>query len=130
MLLFHIWIYNILLFVLFLAITSAIFASIGVMLGLWAKNIEDVGNIMSYMLSPLLFLGGVFFPISIVPAEWIRWISWLDPLTYIINGFRYAMIGGARTTDPSLCLLAIIVSLVICFYASLKMFESGYNLKT
>jgi len=130
MLLFHIWIYNILLFVLFLAITSAIFASIGVMLGLWAKNIEDVGNIMSYMLSPLLFLGGVFFPISIVPAEWIRWISWLDPLTYIINGFRYAMIGGARTTDPNLCLLAIIVSLVICFYASLKMFESGYNLKT
>ena len=130
MVLFHIWIYDIPLFILFLTITPAIFASIGVLLGLWAKNIEDVGNIMSYVLSPLLFLGGVFFPISIVPAEWIRWISWLDPMTYIINGFRYAMLGGAQGTDPYICLIAIIVSLALCFYVSLKIFESGYNLKT
>lgn len=129
MLLFHIWVYDILLFFLFLLITSAIFASIGVMLGQWAKNIEDVGNIMSYILSPLLFLGGVFFSIDIIPADWIRWISWLDPLTYIIDGFRYAMIGYERT-NPYYCLVAIIISLIVCFYASLKVFESGYNLKT
>lgn len=129
MLLFGIWIYNIPLFILFLLFTSATFASIGVMFGQWANNIEDVGNIMSYVLSPLLFLGGVFFSIDIVPSEWIRMISRLDPLTYVVDGFRYAMIGYERT-DPYICLIAVIVSFIVCFYASLRLFESGYNLKT
>ncbi|WP_174590516.1 ABC transporter permease [Methanocella conradii] len=129
MLIFHIWIYDISLFVLFLMFTAATFASIGIMLGQWSRNIEDVGNVMSYVLSPLLFLGGVFFSIDIIPADWIRWLSWLDPLTYVVDGFRYAMIGYERT-NPYYCLLAIIASLIICFFASLKFFESGYNLKT
>ncbi len=129
MLLFGIWVHDIPLFVLFLLITAATFASIGVLLGQWAKNIEDVGNIMSYVLSPLLFLGGVFFPIDMIPAEWIRWLSWADPLTYVVDGFRYAMIGYERT-DPYYCLVAILASLVVCFYAGLRLFESGYNLKT
>ncbi len=129
MLLFGIWIFDISMFILFLLTTSATLACIGVILGQWAKNIEDVGNVMSYVLSPLLFLGGVFFSIDIIPAEWIRWISWLDPLTYIVDGFRYAMIGYERT-NPYYCLIAIAISLLLCFFASLKVFESGYNLKT
>ena len=129
MLLFRIWIYDAFLFVLFLLFTAATFASMGVMFGQWSRNIEDVGNVMSYVLSPLLFLGGVFFSIDIIPADWIRWLSWLDPLTYVIDGFRYAMIGYERT-NPYYCLLAIIFSLAICFMASLRFFESGYNLKT
>lgn len=129
MLLFGIGIYDIPLFMLLLLATSATFACFGVMLGQWAKNIEDVGNVMSYILSPLLFLGGVFFSIDIIPADWIRWLSWLDPLTYVVDGIRYAMIGYERT-NPYFCLIAIFVSLLVCFYASLKLFESGYNLKT
>jgi len=129
MLLFRIWIFDIPLFILFLLFTSATLACIGVMLGQWAKNIEDVGNVMSYVLSPLLFLGGVFFSIDIIPADWIRWLSWLDPLTYVVDGFRYAMTGIERT-NPYYCLVAITISLLLCFVASLKVFESGYNLKT
>lgn len=129
MLLFRIWIFDVPMFILFLLFTSATLACIGVMLGQWAKNIEDVGNVMSYVLSPLLFLGGVFFSIDIIPADWIRWLSWLDPLTYVVDGFRYAMIGYERT-NPYYCLVAIIISLLLCFIASLKVFESGYNLKT
>jgi ABC-2 type transport system permease protein len=129
MVLFRIWIFDAPMFILFLLATSATFACIGVMLGLWAKNIEDVGNVMSYVLSPLLFLGGVFFSIDIIPADWIRWLSWLDPLTYVVDGFRYAMIGYERT-NPYYCLVAIVISLLLCFFASLTVFESGYNLKT
>jgi ABC-2 type transport system permease protein len=129
MLLFGIWIYDIPMFVIFLLTTSAMLACIGVVLGQWAKNDEDVGNVMSYVLSPLLFLGGVFFSIDTVPADWIRWVSWVDPLTYIVDGFRYSMIGYERT-NPYYCLFAIIVSLAVCFVISLKVFESGYNIKT
>lgn len=129
MLLFGIGIFDFPMFVLLLLGTSATFACFGVMLGQWSKNIEDVSNVMSYLLSPLLFLGGVFFSIDIIPADWIRWLSWLDPLTYVVDGFRYAMIGYERT-NPYYCLIAIVVSLIVCFYASLKLFESGYNLKT
>lgn len=129
MLLFGIWIYDIPLFLMFLIFTSAIFATIGVMFGQWSKNIEDVGNVMSYVLSPLLFLGGVFFSIDMMPGNWIRLISYMDPLTYVIDGFRYAMIGLMRT-DPYYCLLAVIVVFVFSFILCLKLFESGRNLKT
>lgn len=129
MLIFGIGIHDVVLFTLFLIFTSATFACIGVMFGQWSSNIEDVGNIMSYVLSPLLFLGGVFFSIDMVPGDWIMMLSSLDPLTYVVDGFRYSMIGYMRT-DPYYCLIAIFISFSICFYASLRLFESGYNLKT
>lgn len=129
MLIFGIWIHDVLLFLLFLVVTSATFATIGVMFGQWSKNIEDVGNVMSYVLSPLLFLGGVFFSIDMMPGNWIRLLSYADPLTYVIDGFRYSMIGYMRT-NPYYCLLAISMVFVGCFIACLKLFESGRNLKT
>ena len=86
--------------------TSATFASIGVMFGQWATNIEEVGNVMSYVLSPLLFLGGVFFSIDMIPSNLVLILSYVDPLTYVVDGFRYSMIGYMRT-DPYLCLAAI-----------------------
>lgn len=127
--LFNIGIHDIFLFILFMVLTSATFACIGVMFGQWAKNIEDVGNIMSYVLSPLLFLGGVFFAIEMIPSEAIRMLSYLDPLTYIVDGIRYSTIGYMRT-DPYFCLLAVFISFCVSFIACLKFFESGYNLKT
>jgi len=129
MLIFGIWITDLLLFLLFLIFTAATFAAIGVMFGQWSKNIEDVGNVMSYVLSPLLFIGGVFFSIEMVPGDWIRLLSHLDPLTYVIDGFRYSMIGYLRT-NPYYCLLAVIGVFILCFIACLKMFESGHNLRT
>jgi ABC-2 type transport system permease protein len=129
MLIFRIWPTDALLFLLFLLFTSATFACIGVMFGLWSQNIEDVGNVMSYVLSPLLFLGGVFFSIDMIPSEWVRTISYADPLTYVIDGFRYSMIGLVRT-DPYLCLAAVAASFCVCFYGAIRLFESGYHLKT
>lgn len=126
---FQIWIYDIPLYIMFLLATTAVFACIGVMLGQWAKNAEDVGNIMSYALYPLLFLGGVFFSVDTIPTVWIRWLSWLDPMTYIVDGFRYAMIGYEHT-NPYYCLIAILASLLVFLYMSLKLFERGYNIKT
>ncbi|MCD1295233.1 sugar ABC transporter permease [Methanocella sp. CWC-04] len=129
MLLFGIPMYDVPLFMLFMIFTSATFACFGVMLGQWASNIEDVGNVMSYLLSPLLFLGGVFFSIDMVPGEIIRTLSYLDPLTYVVDGFRYSMIGVLRT-DPYYCLLAIIICFLITLFLSLRLFKSGYHLKT
>lgn len=129
MLIFHIWLTDLPMFILFLIFTSGTFASIGVLFGQWSTNIEDVGNVMSYVLSPLLFLGGVFFSIDMIPSGVVRTISYLDPLTYVIDGFRYSVIGYTRT-DPYLCLAAIIISFGVCFYASIRMFKSGYHLKT
>ena len=64
-----------------------------------------------------------------VPGDWLRIVSYVDPLTYVIDGFRYSMIGFMRT-NPYYCLIAIVVVFVVCFVASVKMFESGKNLKT
>ncbi len=89
MLIFGFWLVDPVMFLLFLVFTSATFAAIGVMFGQWSSNIEDVGNVMSYVLSPLLFIGGVFFAIDMIPSDLVRTLSYLDPLTYVIDGFRY-----------------------------------------
>jgi len=129
MVIFNFWPGHIIMYALFLVFTSGTFAAIGVMFGQWSSNIEDVGNVMSYVLSPLLFIGGVFFSIDLIPSDIVRTLSYLDPLTYVIDGFRYSMIGYERT-NPYLCLAAVIISFGICFAAAIKLFESGYHLKT
>lgn len=129
MLIFGFWINNPVLFILFLMFTSATFAAIGVIFGQWATTIEDSGNMLSYVLSPLLFIGGVFFSIDMIPSDIIRTLSYFDPLTYVIDGFRYSTIGYMRT-DPYICLLAIILSFLACFYVAIRFFKSGYHLKT
>lgn len=126
--LFNIHIYDIPMFLLFIIFTSGTFACIGVMFGQWSNNIEDVGNVMSYVLSPLLFLGGVFFPINMIPSDFVVTLSYFDPLTYVVDGFRYSTIGYLRT-NPYYCLASIIAVFMICFIVSLKFFESGYNIK-
>ena len=129
MIIFGFWMTDPVMFLLFLVFTSATFASIGVLFGQWSSNIEDVGNVMSYVLSPLLFIGGVFFSIDLIPSQLVRTLSYVDPLTYVIDGFRYAMIGYMRT-DPYVCLGAVVLSFFVCFFAAIMLFETGYHLKT
>ncbi|MDI9347141.1 MAG: ABC transporter permease [Methylacidiphilales bacterium] len=88
--------------------TALIFSSLGLINGIYAKSFDDTSIISSFVLTPLTYLGGVFFSISMLPPLW-SFIAHINPILFAVNGLRYSVYG---ITDFS---IATIVSLLIMF---------------
>jgi ABC-2 type transport system permease protein len=109
---------------------SVAFASLGCIVGLWAKNWESVNAVNLFVLEPLILLGGVFYSLEMVRGvAVIEPLTQANPFTYIIGGFRGAFWG---TTEMSaLTGLGITVGWgVVLLIISIALFRSGYHLKT
>jgi ABC-2 type transport system permease protein len=78
----------------FLVLTSLIFSLGGLVNGIYAKSFDGVTIIPTFMLTPLVYLGGVFYSVNILPQFW-QMITHANPIFYIINGFRYGFLGFA-----------------------------------
>jgi ABC-2 type transport system permease protein len=81
-----------LLFALYTVSIASIFALLGIIVGLWAKSFEQFGLLGTFVLTPLSFLGGIFYSITFLPETLLR-ITLLNPFFYFIDGMRYSMIG-------------------------------------
>ncbi|WP_020674772.1 ABC transporter permease [Geopsychrobacter electrodiphilus] len=81
-----------LLAILMAMLASFMFAQFGLIAALYAKNFDTLSMFTNFLLLPLIYLGGVFYPISILPAPW-GGLSHLNPLFYLIDGFRHAILG-------------------------------------
>ena len=75
-----------------LLLTSVTFALAGFLNALYAKNFDQVNWIPAFVLTPLTYFGGVFYSISLLP-EWARQLSYLNPILYMVNAFRYGFLG-------------------------------------
>ncbi|WP_406812604.1 ABC transporter permease [Histophilus somni] len=85
-------VYSWLIIVLTILMTTATFALGGLMNAVFARSFDDISIIPTFVLTPLTYLGGVFYSISLLPAFWQN-ISKLNPIVYMINGFRYGFLG-------------------------------------
>lgn len=72
--------------------TSATFALGGLINGVFARSFDDISIIPTFVLTPLTYLGGVFYSIALLPEFW-QAVSKLNPIVYMINGFRYGFLG-------------------------------------
>ncbi|HLD50157.1 MAG TPA: ABC transporter permease [bacterium] len=115
------------LMVYFLIFVSLIFSSIGMMVALFAEEFEHLSMATTFIITPLIFFGGVFHSISMVP-EPLRWITVFNPLFYMINGMRYGMLG--RSDAPiALCLGVILALFFLLFSTTVYLFRIGYKLR-
>lgn len=87
-------IYNIWVITLFLVLTSIVFALAGLVNGVYAKSIDGINIVPTFVLTPLVYLGGVFYSTESLPPFWAT-LTALDPIFYIVNGFRYGFLGIA-----------------------------------
>ena len=116
-------------FVIFtLLLTSILFSLAGLLNAVFAKSFDDISIIPTFVLTPLTYLGGVFYSITMLPTFW-QWVSKLNPIVYMINGFRYGFLG---TSDVS---LVITFSMLLLFVATLyfiawRVIESGRGLRS
>lgn len=78
--------------VLFLVLSSLVFSLAGLVNGIYAKSFDGISIIPTFVLTPLVYLGGVFFSIDALPGFW-RDLATVNPIFYLINGFRYGLLG-------------------------------------
>ena len=114
--------------VLFLVLTAITFSLFGFIIGIWAKDFEQLNLIPMLVIPPLVFLGGSFYSIDMLPPFW-QTVSLFNPVVYMISGFRWSFYGVADVSLPvSLGMTALF--LVLCLAGVRWIFRTGYRLKT
>jgi ABC-2 type transport system permease protein len=114
--------------VAFLILTSLAFSLFGFIIGIWADGFEKLQVIPLLILTPLTFLGGTFYSISVLPPLW-QTISYFNPLVYLISGFRWSFY-GISDVHIGISLTMTLVFLGICLAIVWWIFRTGYRLKT
>ncbi|MBW4092564.1 MAG: ABC transporter permease [Proteobacteria bacterium] len=113
--------------ILFLLLTATTFSLFGFIIGIWADNFEKLQLIPLLIVTPLTFLGGTFYSIDMLPAPWNR-IVLLNPVVYLISGFRWSFYGRADVS-VGISLAMTVAFLVGCLVLVGWMFRTGYRLK-
>ncbi|OHB18547.1 MAG: ABC transporter permease [Parcubacteria group bacterium RIFCSPHIGHO2_01_FULL_56_18] len=90
----HLSIHNLLIILAFAVLTTIIFSLAGLVNGIYAKSIDGINIVPTFVLTPLVYLGGVFYSVHTLP-DWWQTITYANPLFYLINGFRYGFLGIA-----------------------------------
>ena len=112
---------------LFLVLTSVTFSLFGFIIGIWADNFEKLQIIPILIITPLTFLGGSFYTINMLPAFWQK-VSLLNPVVYLISGFRWSFYESADVA-LGFSLLMVFVFLAACLLFVRWMFKTGYRIK-
>ncbi|WP_299871768.1 ABC transporter permease [uncultured Sulfitobacter sp.] len=113
--------------VAFLVLTTISFALFGFILGIWAGNFEQLQIVPLLIVTPLVFLGGSFYSINMLPPVW-QTISMFNPVVYLISGFRWAFFGTADV--PILTsLLAIGLFTAACLGVIWWIFRTGWRIR-
>lgn len=122
---FHIYHFG--LFLFDLIITALLFSLAGLINGIYANTFDDVGSFSTFILTPLIYLGGVFYDISQLGPFW-RGLSYINPIYYMIHFFRYSSL-GIGSHDLLSCIILIAITLFVYLYAYF-LISRGYKLKT
>ena len=113
--------------VVFLLLTATTFSLFGFVIGLWATDFQKLQVIPLMIVTPLSFLGGAFYSIDMLPPLWQK-IALLNPVVYLISGFRWSFYGSADV-DPAISFGAIVVFLVALLLAVRWIFRTGWRLR-
>src|SRR4029453_9765493 len=113
--------------VAFLVLTAVTFSLFGFIIGIWAKNFEQLQLIPLLIVTPLAFLGGTFYSIDMLPPAW-RTISLANPVVYLVRGCRWSFFGTADVRIE-ISLAITLLFLASCLAIVGWIFKTGYRLK-
>lgn len=111
----------------FLILTCISFSLFGFIIGLWATNFEKLQLIPMLVITPLVFLGGSFYTIDMLPPAW-QTVTLFNPVVYLISGFRWSFF-EVSDVSVALSLFMILAFLTACLIVVWWMFKTGYRLK-
>lgn len=111
----------------FSILTALTFALFGFVIGIWAENFDKLNIFPALIITPLSFLGGVFYSLNMLPPFW-QTVSLFNPVVYMISGLRWSFFGTAEI-DPWTSFMFICVFFAICSLVLVWIFKTGYHLK-
>ena len=111
----------------FLVMTALAFSLLGFIIGLWAKNFEQLQIIPMMVITPLVFLGGAFYSASMLPPFWEQ-VAKLNPVLYLVSGFRWAFFDVADV-PVGVSLVAVAIMIGVLLIAIRWIFLTGWRLR-
>ena len=113
--------------ILFLILSSLVFALAGLINGIYAKNFDGISIVPTFVLTPFVYLGGVFYSIKSLPPSW-QTVSLFNPIFYIINGFRYGFL-GTSDVSPLTCVAVLLGLMLVLLGANWYFIRTGLGLR-
>ncbi len=114
--------------VAFLLMTCISFSLFGFIIGIWAQSFEQLQLVPLLIVTPLVFLGGSFYSISMLPPVW-QTITLFNPVVYLVSGFRWSFFGQADVSI-GFSLFAIAAFTAICLFLVWRIFKTGYRIRS
>jgi ABC-2 type transport system permease protein len=111
-----------------LLLTAVVFALAGMVNAIFAQKFDDIAIIPTFVLAPLTYLGGVFYTVSLLPEFW-RQVSHFNPILYMVNGFRYGMIGVSDVSMTQAYIVMVIAGALL-FTWCIWLLNRGTGLRT
>jgi len=120
-------IHNALIMLAFGFLTALVFSLAGLVNGIYAKSIDAINIVPTFVLTPLIYLGGIFFSVHVLPT-WAQSVMYANPLFYLVNGFRYGFLG---ITDIPLSLTLVVLFGLIALLVGINWYliRTGLGLK-
>ena len=119
---------HVLVLIVGLFLVGTFFAQLGVLIGIRAEQFDDVSFAQTFILQPLIFLGGVFYSAELLPQPF-ETLTHFNPIYYMINLVRYGFVGYTEASI-ALSLLALTAATAALFLANLRLFSRGYKLRS
>ncbi|MDD7804249.1 MAG: ABC transporter permease [Endozoicomonas sp. (ex Botrylloides leachii)] len=122
-------IHNLLITVLAVFMTAVLFALGGFINALYAKKFDDVSIVPTFVLTPLTYLGGVFYSIHVLPPFWQE-VSLLNPILYQVNAFRFGILGEASGINVTVAFSVMALAIMVLTAYSLALLKAGKGLRS
>lgn len=114
--------------VLVSVLTAVVFSFAGFLNALYAKSFDDVSIVPTFVLAPLTYLGGIFYSISMLSPTW-QTVAQFNPLLYVINGFRYGMLGFSDVSF-TLTIVVLFILVFVLFFAALYLMKHSAGVRS
>lgn len=124
----HLHINNIFLTFLIILLTATLFSLAGFLNGLYAKKFDDISIVPTFILTPLTYLGGIFYSIKTLSPFW-QGVSLFNPILYMVNSFRYGIL-GISDVNLTLAVSIIVATTVLLFMVNLRLLNKGVGIRT
>lgn len=123
----HLQIFNLGVLIVVAILTAVLFSLGGFLNGMYARSFDDVSVIPTFVLTPLTYLGGVFYSIKLLPGFW-QGVSHINPILYMINAFRYGFL-GISDIPVAISITIIAAFIAVLFIMSLRLLNRGYGIR-
>ena len=120
-------IYNLWFVILITFLTSFVFATAGFINAAYAKSFDDINIVPTFVLTPLVYLGGTFYSIESLPQIWQDFSS-INPIAYIVSSYRYGFL-GIEEINIFLALVIVLVFAVFLFIIGIQILNKGVGIK-